>query len=356
MKTDLTEKYKDAYAVLFGGRGYERDISLLSAGNFIKAAARQGFGIMPVYIDERGAFYIYSGDMNEIGEGFPSEDEALLPTFPMKIADKCGFYTESGIISVRLCVPVLHGDFGEDGKIQGLLASADIPFAGCDTFSGAVSADKAYTKAIAAAAGIPVLKSTVYSEVMGSMEECRLRAEKMLGYPMFIKPARLGSSVGASLVLEAKDFLPALEFALSFSEKVLIEEGITDKRELESAYLSAGGLNIITPPGEAVSEAAFYDYDAKYKSDKTQIHPAADVSEGIKKKLKEYTGTLAAALDVRHMARFDYFLTADGDIYFNEVNTLPGMTGGSLYSAMLASSGIDFPAFVRALLSAGGER
>ncbi len=356
MKINFKEKYEGAYAVLFGGSGYERDISLLSAGNFIKTAAQQGFNMMPVYIDRSGAFYIYFGDINGIGEGFSAKGETLLPTFPIKIADKSGFYTEEGIIGVRLCVPVLHGDYGEDGRIQGLLESAGISFVGCDTLSGAVSADKAYTKALAASIGVPILSSFVYSSENGVANECLCKAEELFGYPAFIKPCRLGSSFGASLVRKREEFIPALEKAAMLSKRILIEKALTDKRELECAYFSLGGRVVITPPGEAVCGFEFYDYDAKYKSKATKVFSRADVDSGIREKLFEYTKRLADAISVRHIARFDYFLSADGELYFNEVNTFPGMTGGSLYSAMLAASGIDFPSFVRELLLKGDCR
>ncbi len=357
MKKSIFEnKASPLYAVLFGGVGYERQISVLSAANFLRAAKDEGFSVLPVYIDANGSFYIYEGDISALSADFAPDYTELIPTFPMQMGNLCGFYVDGKIIEVRLCVPVLHGDYGEDGIIQGLLQSARIPFAGADTVCGAVAADKAYTKAVAASVKVPVVESFVYNGGKENIDKCVLRAEKTLGYPLFVKPCRLGSSVGAGMAECREEFITALLSALDVSERVLIERAVIEKRELECAYLAIGDIRLITAPGEAVSEKRFYDYDAKYKSSKTRLFPVADVDDNVKDKIISYTETLADALSVRHIARFDYFLSADGEIYFNEVNTFPGMTEGSLYPAMLKEAGIDFRSFVRLLFTNGGVR
>ncbi len=343
----------ELYAVMFGGAGYEHDISLKSAENFIKTAAEEGFCIMPVYIDKFGEFYIFDGNIDDINEKFSPSNEQLISTFPIRIGNKSGFFAKGNLIEVRLAIPVLHGDFGEDGRVQGLLESAKIPFIGADTICGALSADKAYTKAVAESIGIPVVEYFVFLSNTENSDDCIKKAESLYGYPVFIKPCRLGSSIGASKAMCREDLIKALSRASEISNRILIEPAVVNKRELECAYFAIGDIKMITEPGEAVSNSDFYDYNAKYRSLETTLFPKAKVKLNIKKQLIEYTEQLANALDVRHIARFDYFLTSDEKIYFNEINTFPGMTKASLYAAMLDMSGMNFRTFIKMLLTKG---
>lgn len=341
-------------AVLFGGRGHEHAVSLVSAEHFIREAQREGFPILPIFIDRQGGYNIFLWEKDALPPTLPGE--LLVPTYPVCIGGECGFLAEGKIVTVACAVPILHGDFGEDGVVQGALISAKIPLIGCDSVSGAVCADKAYTKWIAASLGIPTLSSVLINasgEVTRERvsEWCDIASQK-LGYPMFVKPCRLGSSVGASEAMSRDELAAAIIAAAKVSFRIMIEPSLTDKRELECAYLSSGGRLTVTDPGEVDVGGEFYSYEEKYSSHSgARVISRARVESTVRETVVRYTAKLAAAIGISSFARFDYFLSGDGQIYFNEINTIPGMTEGSLYPKMLAECGIDFGLFVRLLLS-----
>lgn len=355
MKDLKKEKYRaehGRYAVIFGGAGYEHSVSRLGAANFISAALRCGFDILPIFIDKSGDFYVYSGDISDIADIEKELDiRELTPTFPIRLRGECGFWVSGKIIPVALAVPLLHGDFGEDGRVQGLLAFAGIKFVGADTLSGALSSDKAYTKAVADSIGVPTLPYLTFTR--GKMRLCDVAScvAERIGYPAFVKPCGLGSSVGASCAMDGDGLLRSLELAFSVADRVIVERALIRPRELECAYLDVGGTHIVAHPAEVSVRDGFYDYDTKYfNADNVTLHTVADLPQNTVTKIREYTEALASALSVRHIARFDFFLTESRELYFNEVNTFPGMTKTSLYSAMLDACGIPFESFIEKLL------
>lgn len=351
---DLKRKSR-VYAVIFGGRGCEHAVSCVSGANFISVAERCGFDILPIGIAPSGEWRIYLGEICRIKDGGWLKDiENLFPTFPLRYLGRSGFIAGTDIIEVISAVPVLHGDFGEDGTVQGALITAGIPLAGCDTVTGAVASDKAYTKSVAASLGIPTLPWLTYSQGECERDEIKRKAEEKIGYPMFIKPSRLGSSIGACPALCERDFYSSLEGALLCERRVIIERALLSKTELECAYFESGERKIITPPGQICVNDGFYDFKAKYQSDKARVCVRSDVPKGISDKLSEYTEALATELSVRQIARFDYFLSEEGEIFFNEVNTFPGMTEGSLYLSMLGACGVSAEEAVGSLLGGGG--
>ena len=340
------------YAVLFGGAGYEHSVSRLGAENFISAAMRCGFDILPIFIDKNGDFYVYSGDISDIADiENELDNNELTPTFPIRLRGECGFFTRGKIMHVELAVPLLHGDFGEDGRVQGLLASAGIKFVGADTLSGALTSDKAYTKAVADSIGVPTLPYMTFTRGKGCTKDAVSSVARRIGYPAFVKPCGLGSSVGASCAMDGEGLLRSLELAFAVSDRVIVERALMHPRELECAYFDVGGTHIVAHPAEISVREGFYDYDTKYfNADNVTLHTVADLPQDIAIKIREYTEALASALSVRHIARFDFFLSASGELYFNEVNTFPGMTKTSLYSAMLDACGIPFESFIEKLL------
>ncbi|MBR2651128.1 MAG: hypothetical protein IKD45_05655 [Clostridia bacterium] len=337
-------------AVIFGGAGYEHKVSVESGLNFLRAAVEARLFVLPIFINKSGEYFICTSEPTLTADGEPAFD--MLPAYPVRLGGECGFLCEGSIVRVRAALPVLHGDFGEDGVVQGALIGAGIPVIGCDNFSGAVCADKAYTKWIAASLGIPTLRCAVMNyRTEKDRESFILRAERELGYPLFIKPCRLGSSVGAGCARDADELRAAVSAALSVSPRIMAEPMLCGKRELECAYLSAGGRYIITEPGEVALGADFYSYEKKYSGCcDVCLFPKARLGRGISERIRGYTARLAAALGIGSFARFDYFLSDKGEIYFNEINTVPGMTSGSLYSAMLEAAGVDFPRFAELLL------
>ena len=341
-------------AVIFGGAGAEHDISRLSAGSFIAEAQRLGFEILPIFIDKNGDFYIYFGETSAIGDIERGLDEAsLVSTFPVKLAGEGGFLLSGEIIPVTLAVPVLHGDYGEDGRVQGLLECAGIKFVGADTVCGAVSCDKAYAKAVAVSAGVKTLPWRTFSreQYFSDAEAAFAEVTEKIGLPAFIKPTGLGSSIGASPARSREELSRALREAFSVSERVMAEPALLSKRELECAYFDMGGKRVITHPAEVKVSDGFYDFRHKYfDTGEVKLCERADVSGAVSSLVMRESDALASALGVRHIARFDYFLDSDGELYFNEVNTFPGLTAGSLYTRMLAGEGIGYADFVRLTL------
>lgn len=338
---------EDTCVLLFGGAGYEREVSVSGAYSFLKTAESVGADFLPIFIDANGDFYIFRGKADDVLKiNRISTRKKLIPTSPVRISGKSGFWVDGEIFSPKLVFPLLHGDFGEDGIIQGLLSAFDINFVGADTFTGAISSDKVYSKIIARSVEVPTLPEIVVTKGEKT-DEIISGIDKSFGFPVFVKPARLGSSIGASVAKSKQQFSKSLKKAFSVSQRVMIEPALLEKRELECAYYNVGGRKIITPPAEVSANGKFYDFDLKYKrSDSVSLVPIADVSDDVKNIIIDYTDRLANAISARHIARFDFFLLPDGSVYFNEVNTMPGMTSSSLYSAMLRGAGMEFSDFI----------
>ena len=336
-------------ALVFGGQGYERDVSRLGAVGFLNAANKLKIDLLPIYIDKDGNFFVYSGGISQIAEVEKELPKSqLTPTYPVKIFGKSGFLLGDDVLPIERAFLLLHGDYGEDGIIQGALKTAGISFFGSETLEGALLCDKAYTKIVASYYGVKTLPFLIFKKGFDLIDESESEAAKRFGYPLFIKPANLGSSVGASVAKCKQEFIKSIENGLSVSDKLIIEPAIEDKREIECAYFNLAGRNIISTPGEVLTGGKFYDYNLKYsKENAVSAIPSALLSKEEKEAVMQYAGVLADAFSVRHIARFDFFLTADSQIYFNEVNTMPGMTASSLYSLMLEKEGIAFEEFIK---------
>ncbi len=326
-------------ALIFGGAGYEHDISVMGARDTEVLLLKSGISIFPIIIKKDGGWYSAKKARATVAE-LADESMPLSPVFPIRLGEKRGFFKDGEIIAVDTALPLLHGDFGEDGKIQGALASADIPYIGCETISGAVCADKAYTKIIASSLGIPTVKGIFITKEATS--SALVRAEAELKYPMFIKPTRLGSSVGAETASCREELLSALEKARALgSGFAIVEEFIGGARELECAFFELDGKQYFTNIGEIGCEHGFYDYDNKY-SDRTcaKITSSASIPEELAERIKDYSRKIVSALGCRDLARIDFFLSKSGELYFNEINTMPGMTGVSMFPRLLADYGI----------------
>lgn len=314
---------KKRIALIYGGASSEHEVSVRGYEYAKGLLQNTKYEILPVYIDRGGEWHIDLG-----GERVTASLSANLGG---------SLHTAYGFIKIDGAVPLLHGEGGEDGKIQGALETLGIPYVGADTVTSAICIDKAYTKTVAAALGIPTVDSVSFSHKTDSREaldECK----KALGFPMFVKPRRLGSSVGAFPVLCEEDFLRYFPLSMQAGGNlVTVERMIKDKRELECAFVQIGGERIITPPGEILIDG-FYGYDDKYGG-KTRVSVRAELDLGAARLIQSYSELLANELRLRHLARIDYFLT-DGEIYFNEVNTFPGFTSESLYPKMLEAAGI----------------
>ncbi len=307
---------KTTVALIYGGRGRERKVSLRGAAYALPILKRK-YSTLPIHIDSSGRWLL--------------EKMTVYPA-------SGGFITEGGErIEADCAVPLLHGDYGEDGIVQGALENATIPFVGCDTAASAVCRDKFYVKIIAERLGIPTLPCLCVSEGDG-IESAIEAAERAFPYPLFIKPCRLGSSVGASAAKDRDELCEALRTAFSLSTRVLIEPCLTDKRELECGYFSANCKEIFTYPGEILINGS-YGYAEKYLKTDTRLAVRSDIDEATADRVREYARRLCRALCVRDIARIDFFLSGDR-LYFNEINTFPGFTSGSLYPRMLEAAGL----------------
>jgi D-alanine-D-alanine ligase len=235
---------------------------------------------------------------------------------------------------VSAAFPILHGDFGEDGRIQGLLECIGMPFVGCKTVTGAVAADKGFTKAVAESIGIPTVPWTA---VNGVPDGERIKEiEDTLSYPIFVKPARLGSSVGAGIAHDRAELCSLLSAAGELGDgRVIAERCLRSPRELECAMLDTARGRIFTFPAEVRTEGEFYSFEEKYSSTSSaKLALRAEITEKTAECIKDYAKALADALGLEGISRIDFFLDGD-DIYFNEVNTMPGLTESSLYPGLM---------------------
>ena len=334
------QKRKPTVLLIYGGVGVERDVSVMSAQNLYSLLDKNEFEPLPIFISRSGAWLrtesVYS----------PSEsEEKTLSNVHPAIKDGCGgIFTDGEFIPVDVAFPMLHGDGGEDGTVQGALECAKIKFVGPDFYSGPVTMDKAFTKIIAERLGIPTARFTLGIEgtSLYSKESAIDRAEELFGYPMFIKPARLGSSIGASRADDREAALIAYGEAKAFSDRVLIEELVDIEKEAECAYFKVKNKELITDLAEISCSLGFYDYDKKYFTPEgVTLNEVAKIDPDTKALIKGYVRTLAEYLGVRHLGRFDFFISRDGRVLFNEVNAIPGFTKTSLYPALLKEAGLS---------------
>ena len=322
----MSKKY--TLALIYGGQGAEHQISILSKRYVSTILNRNNYKIVECFIGKNGKFYV--------------EGECATP-----LLAESSLFVGGKKIKIDVAIPILHGEFGEDGKIQGLLELMHTPYVGCDSTAGAVAFDKVLTKRISENIGIRVVDYLSFNGESSAVaqEKC----EKSFSYPMFIKPTRQGSSFGASAVNYKEEFTKSYDLACRYGKgKVLVEKCLTQKRELECAYLAYGGKRYISEVGEVLSHG-FYSFTDKYTKGRTCVVANADIPTCVRDKIRECVGVLADALDIRHLARFDFFLSGD-EVYFNEVNTLPGFTRTSLYPRLIKDIGVSLSDMLDSLI------
>lgn len=312
---------KKQIALFFGGRGYEHSVSVSGAKNLLSLIDRERYGVHTVFIEKSGKMRLRAPD-----------SEGGTAVFPIFCNRGGALLTESGErLHIDCAFSLLHGDFGEDGTVQGLLSSCGIPFVGSDARASAICLDKAATKAVAEALGIPTVPWRLLTGGENFTD---------LELPLFIKPDCLGSSVGASPARSREELSLAIQNAASLGGgRVLAERLVSPRRELECAYFSAQGEEIVTYPGEILCDG-FYSYERKYSTEAAGTSARADVTRELAERMSEHTRVLCRAVGVRHLARVDFFLSGD-ELYLNEINTMPGMTASSLYLRLLDGAGIS---------------
>ena len=362
---------KPRVAVVFGGRSSEHAISCVTAGSVLAAIDPARYEVIPIGIAADGRWVLESADPQRLriieGAELPSVD----PTRELVSLSKSGssadlVVSEPGrppraLGEVDVVFPLLHGPWGEDGTIQGMLEMAGVRYVGAGVLASAVSMDKAHMKVALAAAGLPVLPWVTVTARRWERQQEAVRAEvAALGYPVFVKPARGGSSIGISKVHDAGELDAAIAHAQEHDPKVLIEAYAAGAREVECGVLQAlDGTAEASVPAEIRigGDHEFYDFAAKYlPGEHTQLDVPADVPAEIAARMGELAVAAFEAVDCEGLARVDFFLFPDGSLVVNELNTMPGFTPVSMFPRMWAASGVDYPALVDRLIQLALQR
>jgi D-alanine-D-alanine ligase len=377
--------------ILFGGRSGEHEISLLSAASVFKAIDQNKYEVVPIGITKQGR-WVTSADAERLLAGKPLEPErqlragdpdataaaaviqtgqaVVVPPEPHKSgAGMTPFQSEAPArraadraINVDVIFPVLHGTFGEDGTVQGLLELAEIPYVGAGVLGSAAGMDKDIMKSLFRAAGLPIVKhvTVLRSDWESQPKKVQKTIERSLKYPVFVKPANLGSSVGISKAHDRKELGPALAEAARFDRKIVIEQGVGGKngkaREIECAVLGNDQPKA-SVAGEIVPSAEFYDYSAKYLDEGSQLIIPAKLTRAEAKKVQELAVGAFRAVDCSGLGRVDFLMDPKSrKIFLNEINTMPGFTSISMYPKLWAASGVSYPQLIESLIQLGIER
>jgi D-alanine-D-alanine ligase len=375
--------------ILFGGRSGEHEVSLLSAASVLNAIDKKKFDVIPVGITKEGhwvtandAQRLLGGDAGKVSShglraGDPQAtssaailakgEAVIVPPVPTS-GKLVPFETEaltnsSNALAVDIVFPVLHGTFGEDGTIQGLFELAGIPYVGSGVLGSAAGMDKDVMKKLFSAAKLPIAKhiSLLRSDWKQNPRKAVSKIEAALKYPLFVKPANLGSSVGISKVHDRKELAPALDLAASYDRKIVVEQGVGGKkqkpRELEVAVLgnSKPEASVV---GEIVPAREFYDYEAKYESEGSELIIPAKLTRAESKQIREMAIAAFQACDCAGLARVDFLKEAgaNGRLYLNEINTMPGFTSISMYPKLWQASGVGYTELITRLIELAMER
>ena len=380
--------------ILFGGRSGEHEVSLLSAASVLKAIDRNKYEVVPIGITKEGRWltadhaerllngrHVEEGRHLRAGDPDVTPGAAVLAKGEAVVVPPEPVHREGGgivpfetggtalarraadrAINVDIIFPVLHGTFGEDGTIQGLLELADIPYVGAGVLGSAAGMDKDVMKSLFLAAGLPIVKhvTLLRSEWAADPKKVRKRIEAKLNYPVFVKPANLGSSVGITKAHDRAELGPCIEEAAKFDRKILVEEGVGGKkhkaREIECSVLGNDNPEA-SVPGEIVPGKEFYDYNAKYLEEGSELIIPAKLNKSDTRKVRVLAIAAFKAVDCSGLARVDFLMDPkNGKIYLNEINTMPGFTSISMYPKLWAATGLSYPELIDRLIELGLER
>ncbi len=377
--------------ILFGGRSGEHEVSLLSAASVLQAIDRKKYEVVPIGITKEGRWVTaaHAEQLLNSGQSTPPRhlragdpaatpaaavlrrgESVLVPPVPSQalvpFEREASAIAPSGpehVLSVDVIFPVLHGTFGEDGTIQGLFELAGIAYVGSGVLGSATGMDKDVMKRLFASAKLPIVRHVTFlrGEWRQAPKKVRAHIESALRYPVFVKPANLGSSVGISKAHNSKELGPAIETAAQFDRKIVVEQGVGGKtrkaRELEVAVLGNDAPEA-SVAGEVVPGKEFYDYEAKYLSEGSDLIVPARLTRTQTKQVREMAVAAFRACDCAGLARVDFLMEPGphGRIFVNEVNTLPGFTSISMYPRLWAASGVPYPKLIDRLIRLALER
>lgn len=344
--------------ILFGGESSEYEVSLKSVAYVIENIDRERFEVILLGINREGSCFLYEGPTQDIFDDKWEAHPSCKPAIISHDSKRRGLFLldENKVLDVDIVFPVLHGQNGEDGRIQGMFELANMPFVGCGMLASASAMDKHHTKLVVDEGNVKQADYLVVRRVMFNQNpvEWVNEVDEYFEdrYPLFVKPARAGSSVGISKVKCVEELRPALELAFTIDRKVLVEEGIVG-REIEVAV--KGNVDIqCTGIGE-ITVGDFYSYDEKYKNDKKVTRFVDDLDETKVKEIQEAAEQIYKLVGCRGLSRVDFFLCPDGEIVFNEINTLPGFTSISMYPQLWEHEGIGATELISQLIDYGME-
>jgi len=354
------EDHKQRVVLLFGGRSGEHEVSLNSAQSIVKAIDRTRYNVETIGINKQGQWFWGVLPETLIKEGFPPADQThqvtlvIDPTNPHFIALDGHTLPNQGKFDIVF--PVLHGPYGEDGTIQGLLEMANVPYVGSGVLGSSLGMDKDRMKAVFHEKGLPQARylTLLRSDLLNRRDACLDEIEIKIGYPCFVKPANLGSSVGISKARHREELLAALDVATIFDRKIVVEENITGQ-EIEVAVLGNDNAKA-SIPGEVKPAHEFYTYEAKYSNIGSSLLIPAPLDEAIIARVKEMAVEAFRAVEASGLSRVDFFVTCENEIFLNEINTLPGFTEISMYPKLWEASGIPYSELIDQLISLGLER
>jgi len=347
-------------AILFGGRSGEHDVSLMSARSIIAALDPQKYEVFPVGITHAGNWFVGENILDLLAQGkTDSFDHAFLfpePEYPGLYVLRDGKYEK--LTDIDVIFPALHGTFGEDGTMQGLFELADVAYVGAGVVGSAVGMDKDVFKNVMRANNIPVVDWVLLrrAEIEADMEAAIRKAEALGEYPLFAKPANLGSSVGISKCNNRSDLGEGLMEAAAFDRRILIERGLVNAREIEVSVLGNDDP-IASVPGEVLPSREFYSYESKYVDGASGLVIPAKIPAETSDRIRDLAVRAYKAIDCAGMARADFFVEKEsGRVILNELNTLPGFTSISMYPKLWDASGLSYPELVDRLIQLALER
>ena len=349
--------------VIFGGRSGEHEVSLMSARSVLAALDLGKYQVTEIGITHDGIWLVGENVLDSFVKG---KTDHLTPVTMLPDPNRNGIYAikleEKGetikhLQDFDVLFPVLHGTFGEDGTLQGMFEMASVAYVGAGVLGASVGMDKGVFKAVMQANGIPVVDGVIIlrSGLESGMDAAISSVEKMSPYPVFVKPANMGSSVGVSKCSDRSDLLEGLMDAARFDRRILVEQGI-NAREIELSVLGNDNPRA-SIPGEILPQAEFYSYDAKYHDDRSEAFIPADIPTATAGEMQRIAVKAYQAIDCAGMARVDFLLDKDsGEFYLNEVNTIPGFTEISMYPKLWEASGLPYPELVDRLIELALER
>jgi D-alanine-D-alanine ligase len=339
---------KSRVAIICGGKSSEHEISCVSANGILNAIDRSKFEPVLIGITKSGKWLLLPDDSNF------SIVNGALPTVPESGIEvsitSLGLVAGGKQLAIDVAFPVLHGPYGEDGTIQGLFEMIGIKYVGSGVLASAVSMDKSYAKPIFASAGLSVAAGIVVTSK-------NFELPSNLTFPLFVKPARSGSSRGTTKVKQKSDLASAVEHALSFDTKVIIEQAVVGK-EIECAVLQADGKITASEVGQISisSKFEFYDFQAKYLDNSMELIVPADLPAGVQSKIQQAAITAFNAAGCEGLARVDFFYSTQGEIIINEINTMPGFTPTSVYPKLIEKNGINYQELISKLITTAQTR